>query len=206
MELWVATSNKGKLAEFRALLEGRGVEVHSPAEISIYSSPLENGDSFEANARIKARALKVFKPTEWVIGEDSGLEVAGLDGLPGIHSARYAGERASDAENVAKLLKMLKIRSPNNRAARFRAVMVALSPQGEERIYQGVLNGQIAEQARGQHGFGYDPIFIPETTSDQPEMVNKTLAELPPAIKNRLSHRAQALRQWAEDQQIFEAR
>ncbi len=195
-QLWVATTNSGKLAEFRALLDGYGVGVHSPAELAVYSSPPETGDSFLANARIKAKALRALKADQWVIGEDSGLEVDGLGGLPGIHSARYAGDKASDPENVAKLLKMLKIRSPQNRRARFRALLVALSPQGEEFVFEGLLEGQISEVPKGQKGFGYDPVFIPEGE-------DKTLAELPPAFKNKVSHRAQALRQWAREQKII---
>lgn len=189
-EVWVATSNKGKLNEFRNLLLDRGVNVKSNTDLATYSSPIENGDSFEANARIKARSMAAVKKGCWVVGEDSGLEVDGLDGKPGIYSARYAGDNASDGENNAKVLKMLKIRS-TNRDARFRCVMVAFSPTGEEFVFEGTVEGKISEKIRGSEGFGYDVIFIPRGE-------DKTFAELGLAFKNRISHRAQAIRKFRE--------
>ena len=115
-ELWVSTTNQGKLNEFRNLL-GAAVDIHSVSELKFYAAPPETGQSFEDNARIKAKTLKALKPGVWVVADDSGLEAAGLNGLPGIHSARYAGDKASDGENIAKLLKMIQIRSAGNRAA-----------------------------------------------------------------------------------------
>ncbi len=191
MDLWVATTNQGKLNEFRNLLTAKGVQVHSPSELKVYSSPKEDGKTFEENARIKARSLKALKQNEWVVGEDSGIEVEGLAMMPGIFSARYAGERASDGENVAKLLKMLQIRSPNQRAAQFRCTMVVYSPEGNEHVIEGLVKGQISQKVTGTTGFGYDPIFIPEGET-------KTFAELGQAYKNKVSHRAQAI------QKLFE--
>lgn len=191
MDLWVATTNQGKLNEFRNLLSAKGVQVHSPSELKVYSSPKEDGKTFEENARIKARSLKALKQKEWVVGEDSGIEVEGLAMMPGIFSARYAGERASDGENVAKLLKMLQIRSPNQRAAQFRCTMVVYSPEGKEHVIEGLVKGQISSKVTGTTGFGYDPIFIPEGET-------KTFAELGQAYKNKVSHRAQAI------QKLFE--
>jgi XTP/dITP diphosphohydrolase len=182
--LWIATSNQGKLSEFKSLLTG--IQIRSPGEMPVYSYPKETGKTFEENARIKARSLSALKRQDWVVGEDSGLEVEGLDGMPGIFSARYAGDRASDAENSAKVLKMLQIRSPLNRRAQFRCVIVAVDPKGHEHVVEGLLKGEIALQARGRTGFGYDPIFVPEGHT-------QTLAEMGPA-KNAISHRSQATR------------
>lgn len=188
-EIWIATSNKGKLTEFKTLLPG--FDIHSQTELPVYASPDETGKTFEENARIKARSLRAMKPGVWVLGEDSGLEVAGLNNMPGVYSARYAGDRASDAENVAKVLKMMSIRSANNRAAKFRSVIVAYSPDGQEYVVSGEMPGKIATAARGTSGFGYDPIFIPEGE-------DKTLAELGLTAKNKVSHRAEAIRKLSE--------
>lgn len=185
--LWIATTNKGKLNEFRALLS-ETAELHSVSELGFYSAPPETGKTFEDNARIKAKSLSAVKPGVWVVADDSGLEVEGLGGMPGVFSARYAGDKASDAENNAKLLKMLQIRSPGMRSAQFRCVLIAYDPQGKEWKFEGLLKGQIAPAARGQSGFGYDPIFVPEGQA-------QTLAELGAAVKNQISHRALAIRQ-----------
>jgi XTP/dITP diphosphohydrolase len=185
--LWVATTNQGKLNEFRNLM-AEHVEVHSLNELAFYSPPPETGKTFLENARIKARSLKAVRPAVWVVADDSGLEVEGLGGLPGVHSARYAGDKASDVENVAKLLKMLQIRSPAQRSARFRCVLVAYDPSGTEHVIEGVVKGDIATVARGKNGFGYDPVF-------RPEGHDKTFAELGLAVKNQLSHRAKAIRE-----------
>lgn len=189
MEIWLATSNRGKAIEFKTLLPK--FEIHTLAELPVYSAPPENGKSFEDNARIKARSLKAMKPNCWVIGEDSGLEVQGLNNLPGIHSARYAGPHASDAENVAKLLKMVSLRSAQKREAVFQCFMVVFSPDGKEHVLQASMNGHISEKSRGTDGFGYDPIFIPEGEK-------QTLAELGLLRKNQISHRSQAIRKLSE--------
>jgi XTP/dITP diphosphohydrolase len=186
VELWIATGNQGKLNEFKMLFNKANLEIHSQSELPVFAQPPENGDTFVANARIKARALKSMKPGVWVIGEDSGLEVEGLNKFPGIHSARYAGPKAADSENVAKLLKMMQIRQVQNRKARFVSVIVAFDPQGAEHVVEGELHGQISPKAIGTTGFGYDPVFVPEGES-------KTLAELGLAHKNKISHRANAV-------------
>jgi XTP/dITP diphosphohydrolase len=187
-ELWIATGNQGKLNEFKMLFNRLPISVHSQSELPVFSPPPENGDSFTANARIKARALRSLRSDQWVLGEDSGLEVEGLGNLPGIHSARYAGPKAADSENTAKLLKMMQIRHVSNRRAQFRSVIVAYAPTGEEFIFEGILKGEIAKAARGSTGFGYDNVFIPEGQT-------QTLAELGSAFKNSISHRAQATAQ-----------
>jgi XTP/dITP diphosphohydrolase len=192
MQIWIATSNQGKLNEFKMLLnkavQEKFLEIHSQGELPVFSQPPENGDSFVANARIKARALKAMKPGMWVMGEDSGLAVEGLNGMPGIHSARYAGPKAQDAENTAKVLKMMVLRPMNNRNAAFVSVVVAFDPQGVEHVFEGRLDGEIAKAQKGSGGFGYDNIFIPKGET-------KTLAELGLAFKNKVSHRALAVNQ-----------
>ncbi|MCM2282706.1 MAG: RdgB/HAM1 family non-canonical purine NTP pyrophosphatase [Bdellovibrionaceae bacterium] len=187
-ELWIATGNQGKLNEFKMLFNRVPIEIHSQAELPVFAPPPENGDSFLANARIKARALKALKSKQWALGDDSGLEVAGLNNLPGIHSARYAGPKASDSENTAKLLKMMQLKAMSSRAAQFRCVLVAYDPQGQEHIFEGFLKGEIAKAPKGTTGFGYDNVFIPEGQT-------QTLAELGLAYKNRASHRALAANQ-----------
>lgn len=192
MKLWIATGNKGKLSEFKLLLNKINLSIHSQNELSVYSSPPETGQTFLENARIKARSLKsVVDEADWVLADDSGLCVEGLGGLPGVHSARYAGEKARDSENVAKLLKMMQIRSATNRKAYFECSLVLLSPQREEHIFTGQVHGQIATAARGTQGFGYDPVFIPEGHQ-------QTFGELTDAVKNSLSHRAVACKKLSD--------
>lgn len=186
MTIWIATTNRGKLLEFQQLLPGWTIK--SVADLKTYSPPPETGKTFEENARIKARSLKAMAPGDWVVADDSGLEVEGLQNLPGVHSARYAGPKASDPENNAKLLKMAQMRLANDkRQAQFRCVLVAYSPEGQEYVLEGTLLGVIADKLRGTTGFGYDPLFIPEGQ-------DKTLAEIGIAAKNQISHRAQAFK------------
>lgn len=192
MELWIASSNSGKIKEFQNLLFNfPQIQIHTQNEISGFHPAEETGDSFLANARLKAKALRSVKNQHWVLAEDSGLEVAGLNNLPGIHSARYAGPKARDSENVAKLLKMMQIRHVSDRSAQFRATLVVFTPNGEEWVFEGQMKGQIATKVAGQNGFGYDPVFIPEGQT-------KTLAELDPGFKNRLSHRALVFKAFLE--------
>ena len=188
-ELWLASGNRGKLIEFKTLLPQ--LDIHSQSELSVFSAPPENGKTFEENARIKARALKAVKSGVWVAGEDSGLEVQGLNNMPGIHSARYAGPNARDAENVAKLLKMMSLRSAQNRKAKFLCCLVVYSPDGKEYVFEGTLEGSISKNVQGTEGFGYDPVFIPEGET-------QTLAQLGLTFKNKISHRAQAIRKMQE--------
>lgn len=189
MEFWLATGNRGKLIEFKTLLPK--LDIHAQSELPVFTPPPETGKTFEDNARIKARALKSVKTGVWVAGEDSGLEVEGLNGMPGIYSARYAGDKAADSENVAKLLKMMSLRSATNRKAKFQCCLVVYSPEGKEFVIQGTLSGTIARTAAGTDGFGYDPIFIPDGET-------QTLATLGLTRKNQISHRAQAIRKLSE--------
>ena len=192
MEAWIATTNKGKIVEFKTLLETKGVEIHTASELGTYSAPPETGKTFEDNARIKAKTMKALKPGTWAMGEDSGLEVAGLNNMPGIHSARYAGDHAGDAENVAKLLKMMSLRSAQKREAQFVCCLVAYDPDGNEHVFNGLMKGEIAKKVAGTQGFGYDPIFIPQGST-------KTLAQIQEDEKNEISHRAVAMRLMMEE-------
>ncbi len=192
-ELWFATTNLGKLAEFKFIAETtlKSSIIRSIQDLSSYASPAETGQSFLENARIKARALRSIKNQHWVIAEDSGLEVSGLGNLPGIHSARYAGPKAQDIENVSKLLKMIQLKAITDKSARFCCSLVAYSPDGEVFETEAYLKGTISKLPAGNTGFGYDPVFVPEGS-------NQTLAQLGPAFKNQSSHRAQAIRNFIE--------
>jgi XTP/dITP diphosphohydrolase len=188
MELWIATTNKDKYKEIKELLKDLPVDVHAALELPNYTAPRETGVTFAENAKIKARFLKAMKSDAWVLSDDSGLEVTALKGIPGVHSARYAGPNARDIENNLKLIKQIQIQTSGaDRSGQFRCVMCLLGPNGEEELFEGLLKGTIAKDIRGKYGFGYDPLFIPEGDT-------KTLAELGMAVKNKLSHRAQALR------------
>lgn len=190
MQLWIASSNKNKIREISNMLADLKIEVKSTVDLPVYSPPPETGTTFEQNAKIKAKSLKAMKPDAWIIADDSGIECEGLNNLPGVHSARYAGENASDAENTAKLIKMIKIRTAN-RKARMICCLAVISPDAQEYVFQGVLNGSIAQSQKGSGGFGYDPVFIPDG-------MTKTMAELEPGEKNKISHRSVALREFKE--------
>ncbi len=186
MKLWLATTNNSKIREIKSLLEPMKIEIHTCAELSYYSPPNETGKTFEENARLKAKSLRSVVPQDWVLAEDSGLEVEALGNLPGVHSARYAGPKASDAENTSKLIKMINLKTTDNRKARFACCMVLLSPAGQESIFAGSLMGEITKGMRGTQGFGYDSVF-------QPQGETKTMGEMDLAQKNRISHRAKAI-------------
>jgi XTP/dITP diphosphohydrolase len=190
MELWIATGNKGKLSEYKLLFrELADLKIFSQGDLSSFTPRPEDGKTFEDNARIKAKTLRAVKNTAYVLGEDSGLVVEGLNGLPGIHSARYAGPKASDSENVSKLIKMMALKPMANRNAKFVASVVVYTPTGEEWVFTGEMKGVIASKPAGLHGFGYDPVFIPEGQT-------QTLAELGAGYKNQHSHRTQAAKQF----------
>ena len=191
MELWLATGNKGKVTELKKILSPLPFEIHSQSELHYFSPPPEDGQSFEDNARIKAKALHAVKPEAWTVADDSGLVVEALGGLPGIHSARYAGPRARPSENNAKLLKMMKLRGASSRKAHFHCCLLAISPRDEEFVFHGELQGEIAKTLSGQNGFGYDPLFIPLGG-------NRSLGEMGLDEKNTLSHRGKALKKLFE--------
>lgn len=192
MKLWIATHNKGKADEFKRLLEGLPIELHMAGEIRSFTPPPETGKTFLENAQIKARSLKsVVDDGDWVLSDDSGIVVEGLGGLPGVHSARYAGDHASPAENNAKILKMVHIRTPGNRSAQFECTLVLIGPDRKETVFTGIAKGTIATKEQGKNGFGYDPVFIPEGKT-------QTFAEMPYAEKNALSHRNQAAQKFKD--------
>ncbi len=184
----LASNNAGKVREFNQLLSDSELEVVPQSEFSVPDIE-ETGLSFVENAILKARnaAQHTGLPA---IADDSGLEVDALGGAPGIYSARYAGAGANDLDNLEKLLDRLRDVDDDQRSARFQCLMVYMrhAQDPTPRIFQGTWEGRILRQPRGSGGFGYDPVFL------VPDM-NRASAELPPDVKNRLSHRGQALRQ-----------
>jgi len=185
-EIVVGTRNKGKLREIRAILDGLPVSLGTLDRYPGAPKVVEDGDAFQANAVKKATEL-ARALGRWVLAEDSGLEVDALDGRPGVYSARYAGEEQNDARNLAKVLNELQGVEPAKRGARFKCAAALARPEGLLLVVEGKCEGRISERARGQNGFGYDPIFIPAG-------FDKTFGELPPETKNKFSHRAKALR------------
>ena len=188
--LLLATHNQGKVREFAGLLSGLPVELRSLAQVQPALSVVEDGATFEANACKKAR--EIARATGMlVLSDDSGLEVDALGGQPGVHSARYAGPSASDAANNLKLVAALRDVPEHQRSARYRVVLAVADPGGPlgdgVHVEHGTCEGRIQLDPRGQQGFGYDPYFVPVGHT-------RTMAELSPAEKNQLSHRAEAAR------------
>ncbi len=185
-KLLLATNNQAKVREYKSLLRSLPFELVTLAEQGISDVVDEVGGSLEENARLKATAFTAGSQL-LVMADDSGLEVDALDGEPGCLSARYAGEGASDMERINYLLSRLKNIPWEKRSARFRSVIAIATPDGEVEYCQGECRGIITFSPRGEHGFGYDPIFyLPE--------LDKTMAELSMTQKNRVSHRGQAAR------------
>jgi XTP/dITP diphosphohydrolase len=185
-KLLIATNNPGKVREFKALLAGLAVEITFPAQEGLVLEVEESGDTFEENARLKAAAYAQASglPT---LADDSGLEVDALGGAPGVFSARYAGPGTNDADRYRKLLTALKDVPAGQRLARFRCTVALALPDGTMHTTDGACEGEIGFAPRGQHGFGYDPVFIVAGCT------GKTMAELPEDEKNRISHRARAV-------------
>ena len=184
----VATGNAHKLTEIRDIL-GKvlpDVEFVSLAQLGDFDDPEETGTTFEANALIKAEAA-VAKTGFSAIADDSGLVVDALDGEPGVYSARYAGVHGDDAANNAKLLRNLENVEDADRTARFMSVVALVRADGIVLSGEGSCEGMIGHELRGDHGFGYDPLFLPNDTP------GKTMAELTPEEKNAISHRFHAL-------------
>ena len=182
--LVIATGNPGKLGEFRALLTPLGYDAIAQRDAGVTTAFDEIGATLQENALGKARHA-VAHTGQPALADDSGLEVAALDGAPGVHSARYAGADADDAANCAKLLKALAGMPPEQRRACFRCVLVLLEPGAQPLVCEGEWPGRIAQAPAGNGGFGYDPLFEPD---DAPH----TAAMLSTCEKNRLSHRARA--------------
>ena len=183
--LLIASHNRDKAQEVSALLNGIGVKVVTLDEYPQVGPIEEDADTLEGNALKKAR--EVFRQTGVpAVADDTGLEVRYLNDAPGVYSSRYAGPRASYADNCRKLLDRMKGVPARRRAARFRAVVAFVAPDGFERTAEGICTGVIMESPRGTGGFGYDPLFLPSGSA-------QTFAEMSSDVKNRISHRAKAL-------------
>jgi XTP/dITP diphosphohydrolase len=185
MKVVLATKNAGKAKEIGRILEGSGVEIISLEGFPGVELPPETGETMEENALLKARAVAEATGLP-ALADDSGLEVDFLGGAPGVYSARYSGEKATDEENWKKLLRELEGVGGEKRTARFRCALALVGFDENEYLFEGVFEGSIAEAPKGTNGFGYDPVFIANETG-------RTAAELAPQEKNRISHRAHAL-------------
>ncbi|NLE65003.1 MAG: XTP/dITP diphosphatase [Elusimicrobia bacterium] len=187
-ELLIATKNKGKVRELADLLKPNGITVLSLLDLPKAPKIVEDGNTFRANAAKKAVTLALFsgRPT---MGEDSGLEVDALGGRPGVYSARYSGEDATDEKNNDKLLQELSGISEEKRTARYRSAIAFADPSGLIDVVEGSCEGVISTEKRGANGFGYDPLFLIPS-------YQKTFGELPLEVKQTLSHRAQAFRRF----------
>jgi XTP/dITP diphosphohydrolase len=186
MEVIVATRNRGKIREFRDALKGLNLRIYGLSDFPDVPEIEEDGNSFTENALKKARFYSTYFK-KLTLADDSGLEVDSLKGQPGVHSARYAGARASSHENNQKLLREMQGVPISKRGARFRCILAIKSPWGREVISEGSCKGRIGFKEKGRRGFGYDPLFI------LPKQ-GKTMAELSLEEKNRVSHRGKALR------------
>jgi XTP/dITP diphosphohydrolase len=180
-----ATANKHKLRELSELLPGIDLEP-LPAGVEL---PPEEGDSFAEIALEKARTAHAATGKA-AVGDDSGIEAAGLGGRPGIHSARYGGPGATDEENLAKLLREVAAAGDDRRAA-YHCALALVDADGSERVFEARCEGSLIEQPRGEGGFGYDPAFVPDATGAAD---TRTMSELSPAEKNEISHRGRAAR------------
>lgn len=187
----VATQNEKKRAEIKEILTDMpGILLRGPDDFPFLPEVEEDGNTYQENAIKKATILAKACNT-WAMADDSGLEIDALNGRPGIYSCRYAGPNATDEKNIEKVLSELKGVPKERRTARFICSIALAGPHGLFFIVEGRCEGFITEEPRGKGGFGYDPIFfVPD--------YHQTLAELMPSIKNRMSHRANALRQFKE--------
>lgn len=200
-EIVLATHNAKKLAELRRLVAAAGLEVtvHGLGDLPAYDEPAETETTFEGNALIKARAA-VAHTGRAALADDSGIAVERLNGMPGVRSARWAGSGAPDADNNELLLRQLDDVPDPHRTARFVCAMALVTPDGREIVRHGVVDGHLLTAPRGDNGFGYDPLFVPDG-------YRQTTAELDPAAKDAISHRGRAvrsilvdLRDWLADQ------
>ena len=185
--LLLASNNQGKLAEIRALIPG--IRTASPADVGLELEVEEDGRSFFENAFLKAAAFARASGLV-ALADDSGLEIDALDGAPGIHSARFGGPGLNDRDRCRLALEQLTGVPPARRQARFRCCVTAVGGDGRVIAAKGVCPGRISTEPRGANGFGYDPIFYFSA-------LQRTMAELPPEVKNRISHRAAAIRRIA---------
>ena len=186
LELLLGTHNPGKASEIARALGGLSINFHTLADFGQVQAVAESGETYEENAILKARAY-AQQCHLWTLADDSGLEVMALDGAPGVFSARYAGAGASDRDRIAFLLKELFRRSASDRTARFISVVALVDGQSKViNVEYGLCEGTIIDLPRGNHGFGYDPIFVPQG-------FEATFAELSSELKDAISHRGKAL-------------
>lgn len=188
-KILIATSNQGKVREIRDLVKDLPIVFLSLSNVGEAPEVVEDGLTFEDNALKKARALAAATGLV-TLADDSGLCIDALEGRPGIHSARYAGEGASDEEKCARILQEMENIPDASRTARFVCAMALVTPQGEEKIFRGSCEGRITREPRGTEGFGYDPIFYFEESGC-------TFAEMARQSKNQVSHRGRALQAFA---------
>ena len=186
----IASTNPGKIAEVRQIMAGLPLVLLTSDDVGGWPEIEETGDTYLANALLKARAVAALTGKA-ALADDSGIEVDALDGAPGVRSARFSGEQASDEDNNAKLIESLDSVPSERRGARYRCVAVLVTPDGEEIAGIGSCEGRIGFEPRGTGGFGYDPWFIPERES-------RTMAELTAEEKHAISHRGKALRGLAD--------
>lgn len=180
--LLIASNNKHKITELKKILEKSNFQVVSMSEYGVFKEIEETGTTFEENAVLKAKAIALEKHI-FVFADDSGLEVEALDNRPGVYSARYAGAGASDRDRIDKLLGELN--GKTNRKARFVCVIAISTPDGKVQTFRGEVQGKIIDTPKGENGFGYDPVFVPDGFT-------QTFAELDAEVKNKISHRANA--------------
>lgn len=194
MKLYLATGNPHKIVELQAMLAAANldIEVRPPSEIGGMPDVEEDEDTFSGNALKKARALAALLPDNGLaMADDSGLCVDALGGAPGVFSARYAGDSATDEQNCSKLLEALDGIEDMNRAAAFECHIAVVAPNGEEHVFIGQCRGHVVRKKRGSSGFGYDPLF-------QPDDFDSTFAEMGPEQKAELSHRGAAIRKFVK--------
>ena len=185
LQLLVATKNDGKVGELKNLLADLPIELKSLSDFPLLRQVEETGETFTENAALKASGY-ARQTGLWSLADDSGLEVAALDGAPGVFSARYAGEKADDRENIEKLLRELGRNGDEIRAARFVCAMTIADDAGEIVFTaEDFCNGTIIDAPRGANGFGYDPVFVPVGYAE-------TFGELPASVKQKISHRGRA--------------
>lgn len=186
-EIIIATKNKGKAKDFEALLEPMGYKVLTLHDVAPHMDVEETGVTFEENAILKAETIAAELQAT-VIADDSGLEIDALGGEPGVYSARYSGEQKNDDSNMDKVLQKLVQVPADEKTARFRCVLALASPGKETVLFKGVCEGLILDEKKGDHGFGYDPIFYVPS-------YDKTMAEMKPEEKASISHRGNAIRE-----------
>ncbi len=182
--LLIATHNPGKVREYRELLADLPLTITFLTELGITEDVEETEETFEGNAILKARTYAVMSGL-WTWADDSGLEVDALEGRPGVYSARYGGPGLNDQQRYERVLDELQAHPPTEWTARFRCVVAVATPEGRVNTRAGSVEGIITDRPRGEHGFGYDPIFYVPS-------FEQTMAELSPAVKNNISHRAEA--------------